>query len=49
MQAEIFRSAHQEHYERTYKGMLHSFNKIANEVSFERNKEHKDHYKFNLF
>ena len=33
MQAEIFRSASKDHYNRVYKGILHSMIKIANEVS----------------
>ncbi|CDW79824.1 mitochondrial carrier protein [Stylonychia lemnae] len=31
MQAEIFRSAQQEHYERVYQGLFHSLNKIRHE------------------
>ena len=38
MQAEIFRSAEQEHYKRIYRGILHSLYKIGSEVIvFENN------------
>jgi len=33
MQAEIFRCAHQEHYERMYKGIFRSILKIQREVN----------------